>query len=90
MGILDSSGIKRLQENLLGKGDQNRALTLDLARTTAVAKYIAMVTGFDFIDRFTNVIEDNQVVIRGWSREQFLKSLENVRPEESTELGEKE
>lgn len=84
-GIFDSPVLKRLQENLLGKGAQNRNLSLDGSRINTVAKYVAKASGFDFIADIADWVEDNQMVIGGWSRGQFLESIKGLRLEDTME-----
>lgn len=90
MPILDASGIKRLQENLLGKGAQNRILGVRLGRTLIVGKYIAVHADLKCISNLVEWCEDQQMVIGGRSRKEFLDSIKGMPvAAEEKKLGEK-
>jgi len=89
MGVFDSQ-IKKLQENLLNKSEQNRILGVKLGRTTIVAKYIAKHADLKCIQDLVEWVEDQQMVIGGRSRKEFLESIKFQKPEETKQLGEKQ
>ncbi len=91
MGILDQAGIQRIQENLISKSPQNGAAGERLSKAMVIARYIALITKSQALDSIIGWVEDQQLVIDGWSRRQFLESLKySTMPKEEETLGKKE
>jgi len=78
MGILDSAGILKIQENLLHKSEQNKTEGLRLGRVLLVAKYIAKTACLTCIDDLVSWAEDQQMVIGGRSRKEFAETIKNM------------
>ena len=70
MGILDSAGLIKLQENLLG---------IKLGRVLVVAKYMAKTAMLSCIDDLVQWAEDQQMVIDGRSRKEFAEVIKGIQ-----------
>jgi len=81
MSILDGPGLKKLQENLLSKGDQNKIAGLSLSRVLVVANDIQLRTGNESLRKLISLVEDQQMIIGGRSRKEFLTAIENMPKE---------
>ncbi len=89
MGILDSAGIIKLQENLLNKGAQNKIEGLRLSRVLLVAKYEAKTSHLSCINDLVNWAEDMQMVIGGRSRKEFAEAIKGLQLEQSIQSTDK-
>jgi len=89
MGILGSTLLIKLQENLLHKSPQNRILGVKLGRVLIVAKYIAKTALLPCIDSLVQWAEDQQMVIGGRSRKEFAETIKNLQLEQTTQSTDK-
>ena len=76
-------GVGKIQERLLSKSAQNRVLNLRLGRVNAIGKCIAQDIQFcvpegkpNPIGSLIDFVEDNQIVMLGRSRSDFIEALE--------------
>lgn len=81
MGITDSKALLKLQENLLIKGDQNKAFTRKLGRCCIVLRIIEQYANLECYGKFANWLEDIQLSIGKGSRNDFIKALEVSKAE---------
>jgi len=81
MSILDSSPIVKLQERLLGKGDQNKIQGQSLARILLATRAISELANVQCYKDLVSWAEDTQMVVGGRSRLEYLKALESLVPE---------
>lgn len=83
MGILDSSGILKLQEQLINKGKHNKIHSENLGRSLIVMRSIGEIGKVRSRLIFAELIEDAQMNNAGWSTQNYLKSLEYMKQEEN-------
>lgn len=69
----------KLQEHLLRKGNQNKANTENLAKLAVIGRSIEKNMEVPMYGLLIDMIEDQQLVINGRSRKEYLQALSSVK-----------
>lgn len=85
MGILDNQLLKKIQENLLLKADQNKILTKRLGLSTTIGKLYHKNANIQIFGDIVDWTEDVQLNMLGASRHDFIETMKNYRePDDET------
>lgn len=80
--------LRKLQENLLTKGDQNKVMTKRLGLSTTIGKLYAKAAGIQIYHDTVDWTEDVQINMLGDSKNKFVEVMKDFKePFENKEGG---
>ncbi len=80
--------LRKLQENLLSKSDQNKIMTKRLGLSTTIGRMYAKAAGIEMYDNLCNWTEDVQINMLGDSKNKFVEVMKDYKePLENKEGG---
>lgn len=82
MSILGAQLLKKLQENLLLKADQNKILTKRLGLSCTLGRMYHETANIEIYASLVNWTEDVQLNMLGASRQDFIEALKSYKEPE--------